>query len=90
MVLVRSFQVVSVPQQGPDSLSQTVFVGLFGSLIQQNVGDQSRVSTTLHILTEKQKTNNGYSVDLLLCEQRRKRCCPLHLNTTTFFTHTVN
>lgn len=34
MVLVRSFEVVSISQQSPDGLSQTVFVGLLGSLIQ--------------------------------------------------------
>ncbi|TNN62828.1 hypothetical protein EYF80_026903 [Liparis tanakae] len=51
VVLVRSLQVVSVSQQSPDGLSQTVFVGLLGSLVQQDVGDQARVSATLHILT---------------------------------------
>ena len=34
MVLVRSFEVVSISQQSPDGLSQTVFVGLLGSLVQ--------------------------------------------------------
>lgn len=51
MVLVRSFQIVSISQQSPDCLSQTVFVGLLGSLVQQNVWDQTRVSAVLYILT---------------------------------------
>lgn len=58
MVLVRSFQVVSMSQQSPDSLSQTVFVGLLGSLIQQNVGDQTRVSAILHILMRDRDLKN--------------------------------
>ena len=53
MVLVRSFQVIPISQQSPDSLSQTVFVWLLGSLIKQNVGDQTRISTILHILRYK-------------------------------------
>lgn len=52
MILVRSFQVVSISQQSPHSLSQTVFVGLFSSLIQQSIGDKTWVSTILHILVE--------------------------------------
>lgn len=51
MILVRSFQVVSVSQESPDSLSQTVLVGLLGSLIQQSVGNQPRVPAVLNILT---------------------------------------
>lgn len=60
MVLVRSFKIVSISQESPDSLSQTVFVGLFGSLIQQSVGDQTRVSTVLYILTrDTTRLQNG-------------------------------
>lgn len=58
VVLVRSFQVVSISQQSPDSLSQTIFVGLLGSLIQQNVGDQTRVSAVLHILRQQRGQKN--------------------------------
>lgn len=58
MVLIRSFQVVSISQQSPDGLSQTVFVGFLGSLIQQSVGDQTRVSTILHILTSNRGQKN--------------------------------
>ena len=58
MVLVRSLQVVSISKQSPDSLSQTVLVGLLGSLVQQNVGDQTGISTTLHILTSSRGQRN--------------------------------
>lgn len=58
MVLVRSFKIVSISQESPDSLSQTVFVGLFGSLIQKSVGHQTRVSTVLYILTQQ-----GYKME---------------------------
>ena len=50
MVLIRSLQVVSVPQQGADSLPQTVLVGLLGPLVQQSVRNQAGVPTILHIL----------------------------------------
>lgn len=56
VVLVRSFQIVSISQQSPDCLSQTVFVGLLGSLVEQNVWDQTRVSAVLYILTRKKNT----------------------------------
>lgn len=60
MVLVRSFKIVSISQESPDSLSQTVFVGLFGSLIQKSVGHQTRVSTVLYILTrDTTRLQNG-------------------------------
>lgn len=60
MVLVRSFKIVSISQESPDSLSQTVFVGLFSSLIQKSVGDQTRVSTVLYILTrDTTRSQNG-------------------------------
>lgn len=60
MVLVRSFKIVSISQESPDSLSQAVFVGLFGSLIQKSVGDQTRVSTVLYILTrDTTRLQNG-------------------------------
>lgn len=61
VVLVRSFQVISISQQSPDSLSQTVFVWLLGSLIKQNVGDQTRISTILHILRLKKQMWVGES-----------------------------
>lgn len=48
--MVRSLKVVSVSQEGPDSLLQTVFVGLFGPLVKENVGNQTRVSAVLYIL----------------------------------------
>lgn len=55
MVLVRCFQVVSISQQSPHSLSQTVFVGLLSSLIQQSVRDKTWIPTILHILTGEDK-----------------------------------
>lgn len=62
MVLVRSLQVVSISKQSPNSLSQTVFVGLLGSLIQQDIGDQTRVSTILHILKGDKGQENIKSI----------------------------
>jgi hypothetical protein len=50
MVLIRSFQVVAVAQQCAHCLSETVFVGLLGSVIQKSVGDETRVSSILYIL----------------------------------------
>lgn len=62
MVLVRSFQVVAIAQQGPDSLSQTVLVGLLGPFIQQIVRDQARVSAVLHILGAHKEQNTALTM----------------------------
>lgn len=50
VVMVRSLKVVPVSQEGPDGLLQTVFVGFFGPLVKENVGNQTRVSAVLYIL----------------------------------------
>lgn len=83
MVLVGSFQVVSISQQSPDSLSQTVFVGLLGSLIQQNVGDQTRVSTTLHIL----RSNRGHKNEKEITNYTIGMCCRVGTVTILQFLH---
>lgn len=63
MVLVRGFQIKSISQQGSDSLSQTVFVGLLSSLIQKNVRDQSRISAIFHILIRPNQKKKGHHLD---------------------------
>ena len=50
MVLVRGLQIVPVAQQSTYGLSQTILVGLLGSLVQQSIGNQTGVPPVLHIL----------------------------------------
>lgn len=51
--LIWGVDVIAVAHHGPDGLSQTVPVGLFGSLIQQSVRHQARIASVLQILEKK-------------------------------------
>lgn len=53
--LIRGVDVISVAHHGPDGLSQTVPVGLFGALIQQSVRHQARITSVLQILGRKKR-----------------------------------
>lgn len=45
--LIRGVNVIAVTHHGPNCLSQTVPVGLFGALIQQSIRYQSRIASIL-------------------------------------------
>lgn len=53
--LIWWVDVIAIAHHGPDGFSQTVPVGLFGSLIQQSVRHQARITSVLQILERKKR-----------------------------------
>lgn len=56
MILIRSFQIVTIAQQGADCFPKTVFVGLLCSVIQKRVRHQARIPSIFHILQKYEKS----------------------------------
>lgn len=81
MILIRSFQVVTIAEKGADCFPKTVFVWLLCPIIQKSIRYKARISSIFHILHKYEKSIKFQKLCFVL---KTKMCYSSSIKFTTY------